>query len=750
MPRRPSNACLLLLLPLVPLLLLALCFSGCDSEHDSRGLDWVAPEDKEMPPAFDKEEKVPRFARAWRMPRGFRGFTGQWNERVRRYLESESGNCAREGARAAAALLNSMPGSEARGSAQLLLRSARMQMDTLKQRKALGDYLVYLPESRLPANLHWQKGDNQPELGSSEATKGGTLRIGLQRSFPGTLRPFGPNSSVPTRRYIYDDIDIGLVRIHPGTGALIPGTADRWAVSEDGRTVYFHINPKATFSNGAKLTTRDFITSLYVRTSPHSVEPFYGSYFLSNFARIAVYGNSVLAVTLPSPRPYAAYYAAIPPSCTNFYAEFGPDYPTRYLWRVAPTLGGYTVDPSGVIMGRQITMKRVRDWWARDLRYTRYSCNVDTIVYSFISETSKIRELFRIGQLDVFSARDAEHWYEGLELEDVHNGYIQRVHFSNIWPRNSFGIHLNCSRAPFHDKNMRLGFQHALNIQSVIDIIFRGDYTRMGSYFCGFGPYTDESIKARPYSPEEARKYFRAAGYTLEGNDGILLKPDGTRLKIVVSSRIDPLYANCLHLLREDAARCGLELHIDQMDDTVFNGKVKEKNYTAAVYSWAFSPPLPDPAPFFLSKFARHTDGSPAIGTNNVTATASHELDRAILDCSKARTEQEAVSAHHRVQKLIHEEASWVPGWTTSYWRFAQWRWLRWPDTAECNFCPPRYNDPLESHLYWIDESIRNETLDARSRGESFPEEELDIPLPPQQQAAARRKAHTCPLHSRS
>ena len=59
------------------------------------------------------------------------------------------------------------------------------------------------------------------------------------------------------------------------------------------------------------------------------------------------------------------------------------------------------------------------------------------IIYSFIAEASKARELFRIGELDVIQCREADLWYEGLEIDAVHKGYVQRVHFSNIWPRSS-------------------------------------------------------------------------------------------------------------------------------------------------------------------------------------------------------------------------------------------------------------------------------------------------------------------------
>lgn len=704
--------------------------TGCDGKSSADGLAWEAPPDEAMPAAFELAEQVPDFARAWRMPSGFVGFTQRWNKRnadyVQKALAERRSECLTEFSRS----LLSCPGSKASGTAKIKVCSALRKCMSFGERRRLGDYLVYRDFSDLPRDLKWLNGGRQPELGSPEARKGGTLRLSLQRSFPGTLCPFGPNSNNSTRRYLYDDIDLPLVRIHPGTGELIPGTADRWAVSADGRTVYFHIDSKARFSNGAPLTTRDFITSLFVRTSEYSAEPFYGDFYLNRISRITVYGNNVLAVTLQEPRPAAAYYAVLPASCTRFYAEFGPDYPSRYLWRPAPTTGAYRVSPGGMIMGRQITLERVPDWWAANRRYTRYSCNVDRLVYSFIVEQAKARELFRIGELDVFSARDADFWYEGLEIEPVHRGYIQRVHFSNIWPRNSFGFHLNCSRPPFDNRDVRMGMQHALNVQEVINTVFRGDYVRMGAYFMGFGPYTNEKIKARPYSPELARAYFARAGYTEEGGDGILSRPDGTRLQVVVSSRIDPLYANCMNLLREDAAACGLDLRLEQMDDTVFFTKLKDKNYTAGIFSWGFSPIMPDPSLFFLSRFAYHPDGTPIKGSNNVTATASPELDAAILACQSATTRSEAVAAHHRVQELIHEEACWVPGWTTSYWRFAQWRWLRWPEVKGCRFCPPRYFDPLDSHLYWIDVDEQERTMRARANGEAFPEKEIDVPLP--------------------
>ena len=711
-------------------LLGAVLLTGCDDDGTALGLEWQHPSDLTLPPGFAETDDVPTYTKRWHMPPGFAGFPGRWNARVREYIETNLEEDRNTCEKALLQYLTSAPGGERQHRARIRFQNTWPNLLSLSRRKGQGDYLRFLRENQLPEDLEWHDGMDQPELGSPKAVKGGTLRLALQRSFPNTFRMFGPNSNNAFRRYLYDDVDLPLIRLHPGTGKLIPGTADRWAVSRDGRTIYFHIDEAARFSDGSRLTTRDFITSLFVRTSPYGVEPFYNDYYMGNFSRIEVYGNQYIAVTLAAARPYAPFYASIPASCTAFYAEFGPDYPTRYLWRVAPTTGGYTVNPYDVIMGRQVSLIRVPNWWAADRRYTRYSCNVDHIVYRFVSESTKIRELFRLGELDVFNAREADFWYEGLEMDTVHRGLIQRVHFNNIWPRNCFGFHLNCSQPPFNQKVMRRGFHHALNVQAVLDTVFRGDYTRLGSYFSGFGQYTDESIKALPYAPEKARACFARAGYTVEGPDGILCKPDGTRLQVVLSSRIDPLYTNCMNILREEAARCGLDLRLDQADDTVLYSRIKSKQYQAAIFSWGFSPPLPDPGPFFDSSYAFKDDGTPMPGTSNITATNSPSLDRAILACRSAATEEEAVAAHHQAQRLIASTLAWVPGWTTSYWRFAQWRWLRWPDEPDCRFCPPRYYDPLDSHLYWIDERMKAKTLRARRSSKVFPETDLEIELP--------------------
>ncbi|MEM9802226.1 MAG: ABC transporter substrate-binding protein, partial [Planctomycetota bacterium] len=53
----------------------------------------------------------------------------------------------------------------------------------------------------------------------------------------------------------------GLVVSHPETIEPIPGVAERWEISEDGRTYTFHLRRNARWSNGDAVTAHDFVWS---------------------------------------------------------------------------------------------------------------------------------------------------------------------------------------------------------------------------------------------------------------------------------------------------------------------------------------------------------------------------------------------------------------------------------------------------------------------------------------------------------
>ena len=602
------------------------------------------------------------------------------------------------------------------------LQTLRLNQSKLKFRVDLGSYLKIGTPAEVPTNLVWENGMDQPEIGDPAATKGGALRRFIP-SFPPTLRPFGDNSNNFFRDNLYDSIDLTLVNLHPETMKLIPGLAREWASSADGRTIYFHLDPEARYSDGIQVKAKDFLISVYLRVSDNIVNPYAKQYFRENIAQIAMYDDFTISVSLPEAKIYAPLIAgSIPPSAPHFYAEYGPDYNERYQWRFPPTTGAYEVRPEDLIKGASITQTRVKNWWAKDRKYYKYRFNPDKLVHTVVRDESKAFELFRAGELDTFLLTLPQLWYEKSEIEPVHKGYIERVTFYNKYPKIPRGLYLNVSKAPLDNLDIRIGIQHAMNWQKVIDVMFRGDYQRLNAFNEGFVNFSDPSIMARPFSIDAARAAFAKAGFTQQGRDGILTKPDGSRLSVSVTYPAMPQIDRVFAILREEAKTCGFELRLDGLEYTVAYKKEMLKQHEIALGSWLIIPPVPDFHEFLHSSNAIDDQGNLKPQTNNTFAW--HRADTDVLS-EKVRTASnpdELKEAAWKLQRIIHDEAIFVPGYSVDFVRVGSWRWVKWPDCDTTHFSPPVVYDPHEVFVFWIDEKLKTETQAARRSGKSFPE----------------------------
>ncbi len=651
---------------------------------------------------------------------GFDEFLLRYNQHIAGWLKAELQAAQNELAK----VESEIPKANAAQANSLRTRAEALRFDVEKFnfRLGLGDFLKIGSADEVPKNLVWKDGMDQPEIGDPAALKGGVFRRFIP-SFPPTIRPFGDNSNNSFRGDAYDYIELPMVSLHPETMKEIPGLAKAWAESPDGRTVYFKLDPEARYSDGVTVRARDFLVAVYLRVSDHIVNPYAKQFYRENIAQIAIYDDTTVSVSLPETKAYAAALAgAITPSAPHFYSEYGADYNERYQWRFPPTTGAYEILPDDVIKGVSITQTRVKDWWARDRKYYKHRFNPDKIVHTVVRDESKAFELFRAGELDTFYLTRPELWYEKSEIEPVHKGYIERVTFYNRYPKIPRGLYLNVAKPPLDKLDVRIGIQHAMNWQKVIDVMFRGDCQRLNAFNEGYVTFSDPSIRARPYSIDLARGAFRKAGYTVEGKDGILSKPDGTRLSVSVSYPVMPVYDRMFAILCEEAKACGFELRLDGLEATVSYKKVMQKQHEMTLSSWMISPPIPDFHQFLHSSNAVDDKGALKPQTNNIFSWRRADTDELSEKVRTARNAEELRDAAWKLQRIMHDEAIFVPAYAIDYMRLGSWRWVRWPDCPETRFSPPVVFDPHEVFVFWIDQKAREETQNARRNGEVFPE----------------------------
>jgi len=598
------------------------------------------------------------------------------------------------------------------------------------------DYYAAYPElfqfktlADLPNDLVWESGSELPDLGSPEAKKGGT-QYGAIQDFPRTLRTVGPDSNGGFRTWLLDDVTLPLANLHPDREfEFYPALATEWAVDEDTATVYARLDPEARWSDGEPITTDDFMFMFFFNRSEYIVAPWYNNYYETTFSNITKYDDHTLSVTLKTNKPDFRHHALdLRPEPQHYYKELGDDFVERYQWRFTPTTGPYVIRDEDLIQGRSVTLTRLDNWWAKDKKFFRNRYNVDRIVLNVIRDTNNIFEAFKRGDIDQFGLNLAEHWYEKLPNNDpdVTKGYIHKSVFYNQRPRPNYGLWMNTSRPLLDSQDVRQGLQYATNWGLVIDSFFRGDYSRMNTTSDGYGDFSHPELRARPFDIEMAQEHFAAAGFTSRGPDGILRNERGQRLAFTITSGYESL-SDILTILREEAAKAGVEYRIEVLDQTAAWQKVQEKQHDIGfvalgvgveMYPRFWDTMHSDNAydDAFLDDGSVNPERQLKVQTNNMESLANYELDQMIDVYTQSSDLDEMRVLSHKMLEFHHDYASFVPGFVQDFYRIGYWRWIKYPEFF--NHRTPSV--ATELHVHWIDTEGKTETLAARAAGESF------------------------------
>ncbi len=590
------------------------------------------------------------------------------------------------------------------------------------------DFFGFKTETDIPPNLIWEDGAEQPEIGSPKATKGGA-RYRRMQDFPRTLRTAGPDSNGSFRAYLLDDVGMTLAKPHPQTGEMYPGLAQAWAVDKPNKTVYMKLDPRATYSDGTPITADDYMFMFWFYRSPYISDPWYNSNYSTRFTNITRYSDHMISISLPQAKPDMTYFAtSVRPIPRHHYKEMGEDFSDRYQWQFEPTPGPYIIKAEDIRKGRSIALTRLENWWAKDLKFYRHRFNMDRVQFNVIRDTAKAFEAFKRGDIDQFGLGLAEYWYEKLSdnAPDVEAGYIKKAVFYNQRPRPPFGLWINTARPLLDNLELRQGIAHATNWQLVIDQFFRGDSSRLHDSNDGFGEFSHPTLKGRAFEIEQALQYFAAAGFSQRGPDGILINATGERLSFTLSTGYASM-KDVLTILKQEAAKAGLEFRIEVLDGTASWKKTQEKKHDISFVAFGrFLEMYPRFWEHYHSFNAYDTafleDGSInpqrklKTQTNNLESFAIPEMDQLIEQYRASEDKQEMIELAHRMIELHHDYASFVPGFYQGFFRLGYWRWLHYPE----EFSYKHASGPGELFVEWIDTAAKQQTLDAKKAGEKF------------------------------
>lgn len=367
-----------------------------------------------------------------------------------------------------------------------------------------------------------------------------------------------------------------LVEIdHVEESKVIPGLAKSWDVSEDGKTLTFHLNEGATFPSGNPVTAADTVWSLKRVLSLG----------FGNAAALTEYGFTTdnmderitapddLTVVLKFEEVYpttlllqaiAAYrVAATLDSKTIMENEVNGDFGNAYLNARTECVGPYKLVQWN--QGEGIVLQANENYYGKAPAIPR-------ILIRHVSETGTQRLLVEQGDVDV--ARDLTP-DDLAELEALDGISIE----SALKPQLIFTT-MNAMRPPFDNPKVREAMKYLIDYQGLGDSVMQylgkpwNSFAQSGAWGALEG---DEGL---PFSLdlEKAKALLAEAGY-----------PDGFTSTLLLGSL--PWSSPLGQHLQQNAAKVGVTLNIEQMANAQLFARARARDFDAIIMAWMTSVP---------------------------------------------------------------------------------------------------------------------------------------------------------------
>ncbi len=468
----------------------------------------------------------------------------------------------------------------------------------------------------------------------------------LHRGIGGEPKDLDPQttSGMP-EFYIQSAIFEGLTSQRPGDSTPIPGTAERWEISADGRVYTFYIHPEAKWSNGDPVTADDFVFSYQRALSPALSNPYAYMLFclkngegfykgsITDFSEVGVKAldEKTLQITLNAPVPYFlrllkhhSWFPVHPPTILKFGKIDSRD--TK--WTRAGNLVGN--GPFKLISwkpNRKLVVEKNNHYW--DAK----TCRLNAVHFYPIEDINAEEYAYRTGQLHVTNETPLErikHYKENspdlIRLEPLLGTYYYEI---------------NTQRPPLTDPRVRRALALALDREKIVNYVLKaGEPAAYHLTPPETGGYTAEA--KLPFNVEEARKLLADAGFPNgEGFPKIELLYHTHKAHKRIAEVVQQIWKENLNI----------DISLLNMEWKSYLAQKKSHQYSIARAAWVGD--YEDPTTF-LEMFI--TDGG-----NNDAAWSNTEYDQLLLKASKEMDETKRFSYFQQAEKILLDECPVIP-----------------------------------------------------------------------------------------
>ena len=303
----------------------------------------------------------------------------------------------------------------------------------------------------------------------------------------------------------------GLTRFDPKTADAVPGLAQSWDISPDGKIYTFHLRTNLVWSTGEPITADDVVYSWIRALSPATASDYAGLlYFLkngeafnegkiSNASLVGVQAMDKFTVRVELNNP-TSFFTSI---CAMPLAYVVPrqsieKYGDRWLMkRPLPTSGPYELG-YWRLNDKVRLKKNPRYWDAADTR----SKIIDILP---VGSANVALNLYEAGQADIV-------WDAQLIPAHLLDILLKRPDFHTFNYLGTYFVRFNVTQKPFDDARVRKAFALATDKERIVSKITRGGEVP-ASHLVPDGAANYRSPDGLGYDPALARQLLAEAGY---------------------------------------------------------------------------------------------------------------------------------------------------------------------------------------------------------------------------------------------
>ena len=333
-------------------------------------------------------------------------------------------------------------------------------------------------------------------------------------------------------RNIYDTL-LGVNK----KGELEAVLADKWSISEDGRTWSFSLKDHVLFENGHRLTARDVAYSIERLIDPATANLRAGDYGVID--SISMSDTLSIDIHLREPKSTLSLELA------NDWAAIVPDESADQLYAHPMGTGPFRLKEWE--KGNYVILER-----SRSITGTS-GLAPDEIIFRVIPEEGERIRALQSGNVDIVVGLSAPATQKLWEDRDV-----------SLWQipaREIKVLAFNHARPPFDDPRVRQAICYGIDRQSLIDTVWAGAAVLAGGEFSSSDPYHVDLTNYYLHDVLQAKALLGEAGHT-QGLDTTITVP------------MDEEYLQLAEELVQQLAEIGVRVETLPVDWTVFLNQV--------------------------------------------------------------------------------------------------------------------------------------------------------------------------------